>query len=163
MAAATAEVMAAVLACILVMHGGLAQAVVVAYALVRTTSGHLVSFLAFPGFEELDGWAKSMVSLALWAVVFPLALLVEPLGIALTAATMGSTLTLECGLRFLQSTGRLEEQTLVSPKGLMAFGALTGVGALWQACSWVAGSPMWWVFQFAYLPAMVAEGFLGLL
>merc|ERR1712226_1084736 len=165
MSAATAEVMAAAMACVLVMHGGLAQAVVVAYALVRSTSERLNGLLAFPGFEDLDNWARALVVLALWVVVLPVALLMEPLAVALNAASFGSALAMEHGARFLQSAGRLEDagKLLASPTGHVAFGALTAVGALWQLWSWAAGSPVWWGLQLVYLPALVAEGFLGLL
>merc|ERR1719356_1192637 len=55
-ASTTGELLMAGLVCLLVMHGGLPQAVVVTYALVRFLAKHVQSVIEFGAFEELEKW-----------------------------------------------------------------------------------------------------------
>jgi len=165
MCKAATDILLAIMACIIVLHGGLAQAVVVTYNLVVRTSSRLSSLLSFPGFEDVDAWTKSMISLALWVVLFPAALVMGPLVPVVNAASFGALLALEFGARQMKNLGKVEdaEAFVASTKGLAALAGLTAVGTFWQLWACAAGSSVYWPFQLLYLPALVVEGILGLL
>lgn len=160
---ASLEVLAAFTACLLVIHGGLAQKVAVAYSVVGFISAHLMPLVEFPGYEDLEEWTTIFVRFALWLVVFPLACFCGPLMLALNAASCGANLALTYGLPVLQARGKIADAAAfaASKEGLMALGGLTAFGTLYQLWTWAAGSGMGWYFQLIYLPAVIAEGILG--
>jgi len=165
LSAATTEVLAAAMACILVIHGGLAQKVAIAHALVGLVAKRVEALLVFPGFEDLQAWTATLIRLVLWLVFLTLTKVASPLALALDAAICGALLATQHGAHFLAARGKLEdaEAFTASPKGLMALGGLAAFGTLWQVWTWAAGGSIAWYFQLVYLPASIAEGLLSLL
>jgi len=165
LSAAATEVLAAVMACLLVIHGGFAQKVVVAHALVKTLAERVECLLEFPGYEDLRSWTSILIRLTLWVLLLPLAVVAAPFALAMDASFCGAQLATEHGARFLAASGKVEdaEAFIASPRGLMAFGGLAAFGTLWQLWTWAAGGSIAWYFQLVYLPALVMEGLLSLL
>lgn len=165
LATAGMEVLVAAMTCILVIHGGLAQKVAIAYALVSLVAGKVDRILEFPGYEGMEAWTHLLVRFVLWLIVLPAALFLSPFALAANAALYGATLVVAHGLHFLKAKGKVEDAEAVaaSAKGLAALLGLAAFGTLWQLWSWAAGSGMAWYFQILYLPALVAETLLGLL
>lgn len=162
---ASTEVMVCLMACLLVLHGGLAQRVAISYALVAAVAGRVEGLLHFEGFEDVKSWTSSFLRFALWVVILPMAIFMGPLALILNVVAFGADLATQHGMAFLAKIGKVPDADAIlgSPKGLMAFGGLVAFGTLWQVWSWAAGSGMAWYFQMLYLPAIIAEGLLGLL
>jgi hypothetical protein len=155
--AAGLEVLMAVLVCLLVIHGGIVQKAVVAYSLVGALTDKVESLLQFPGYEDLgEAWTGLFCRSVLWAVVLPMALLFTPVALALNASLCGAHLVGKHSFEFAKIV-------LDSKQGLISMLALAAFGTLWQLWSWVAGGSMAWYFTLVYLPAVTAEGVLGLL
>jgi len=165
LSAAATEVLAAMMACLLVIHGGLARKVAVTHALVGLVAQRLEVLVEFPGYEDLQAWINTLLRLALWIVLLPVALVAAPLALALDASLTGAQLATEHGARFLVAMKKLEDadKFLSSFKGLQVFGGLSALGLIWQLWTLSSGGSIAWYFQLIYLPAIIAEGVLGLL
>lgn len=155
--AAGLEVLMAVLVCLLVIHGGIVQKAVVAFSLVGVLTDKVEGLLQFPGYEDLGAaWTGLVCRSALWAVVLPMALLFTPVALALNASLCGAHLVGKHSFEFANVV-------LDSKQGLVSMLALAAFGTFWQLWSWAAGGGMAWYFTLVYLPAVTAEGVLGLL
>jgi len=165
LSAATTEVLAAAMACLLVMHGGLAQKVAIAHALVGIVAKQVAPLLEFPGHEDIEAWTSILLRLVLWVVFLFLTKVATPLTLAMDIALVGALLATQHGARYLSSIGKITdaEAFITSQKGLMAFGGLAAFGTLWQMWTWAAGGSIAWYFWLVYWPAGIAEGILGLL
>merc|ERR1711933_339296 len=147
------------MACLLVIHGGFAQKVAIAHALVGLVAKQVQPLLEFPGYEELEAWTATLVRLVLWVVFLFLTKVATPLALAMDASLCGALLATQHGARFLAAIGKMAdaEAFVTSPKGLMAFGGLAASGTLWQIWTWAAGGSIAWYFQLMYLPALIVE------
>lgn len=151
--ASAVEVLAALLACLLVMHGGLPQYVLLAHSLVSVASEHAENFVQFPGLEDMKPWTQVFLRLSLWAVCLPMAFLMGQLVLILIAAATGATMLLQHGAVMASVAERRE----------LLWAGLVGFGAIWQLWTCAQGAGLYWVFNLAYLPAFVVEGILSLL
>jgi len=165
LSAAAVEVLASGLACLVVLHGGLAQKFAIANALVGLTVDKVEAFVEFKGHDDIKAWTSLFVRVALYAVFLPLALAAAPVALALDAAACGARLATEHGVRFLASIGKVGDADafLASQKGYVVFAGMAAAGALWQIWTLAAGGGMAWYFTVLYLPAVIAEGVIGLL
>lgn len=157
LSAAGTEILAAVLVCILVINGGLAQKVTVAYALVNLIAARLELILEFPGNEDIQAWTRLMSRAVLWMVVLPISLFMGPLALVLNSAALGARLVGEHGFE------KLVQVNPTTMKGLTMALALMGLGTMWQLWSWASNSGMAWYFTLVYFPAIVAEACLSVL
>jgi hypothetical protein len=159
------EVCSAAMACHMVMHTHLGQAIVVAYGLANMVKEQTEKFVDFEGLEDLSAWVDLILRFVLYSVFFGLALVAAPFALAFDVSAFGAQLALQYGARVAQSLGKLPdaEKFVSSKKGLFALAGLTAFGALWQFWSLVAASGMAWYFKLAYLPAVIAEAIVGCL
>jgi len=151
LAGSAADVFAALLACLLVMHGGLPQHVVLAHSLVSVASEHAENFVQFPGFEDIKPWTQVFLRLCLWAVCLPVVFLMGHFALILLAAATGATMLLQNG------------KAPVAEQKELLWAGLVGFGTFWQLWTCTQGTGLHWAFNLAYLPAFVVEGILSLL
>lgn len=162
-ASTTGELLMAGLVCLLVMHGGLPQAVVVTFALVKFLANHVQSVIEFGAFEELEKWNTMLIKFILWLVLLPLSRC--SVALALNASILGATLALKNGCCVAEQFGKLEktEEFLASRQGLTALFGLVGVGTALNLWGFASGVGMAWYFRIVYCPAVFAESFLSVL
>jgi len=165
LSSAAMEVFAAVMCCLLVLRGGLAQSVAVGHALVLLVSGHMDGLIKFPGHEDLQEWTDLFVRFAMYVVSVGLSWVSLPLALALYVSLYGATLASDYVLKYAEGSNKLDPGSSEhgSATQLMALAGLTGFGTFWQLWTYLAGSGMAWYFQLLYLPAVVAEAVLSLL
>jgi hypothetical protein len=163
LADAVVEVLGALVSCILIIQGGLAQKVAIAYFVVGFVSAKVMPMLEFPGYEDLEEWTTMLVRFGIWLLVLPLTFLCGPLMLALNAASRGANLAVYHGAYFLEGRQKIEDAAAfaASLKGLMALGALTLFGTLFQLGMWALSIPLPVYFKLVYLPAVLIEGVLG--
>jgi len=151
------EVLLSVMACVLVMQGGLAQKVAITYFIVGLVADKIEGILVFPEHEDIQAWTHMMCRFLLWAFMLPVALLFGPMALCINASV--------CGARIVAERGGLGLAKIApdSQQGLLITCALAGFGTLWQLWSYTAGGGVAWYFQMLYLPAVLVEGALGLL
>lgn len=163
----TKEVLLCLMACLLVIHGGLAQHVAVAHALVGVVAPLAQKFLEFEGFEdqEMQPWTMLMLHFALWLVMLPLSMLFSTAGLILNFALVGSQLVTTHGSKFAAATKKIPdaEAFLSSAPGIIAFLGLTAFGFIWQVWTVSSGGGLYWMLWLAYLPAVIVEAILGAL
>jgi len=163
---ASKEVLICFMACLLVLHGGLAQKVIVAHALVGSVSKRLETLVSFEGFDGLESWTALLVHLVLWSVFLPFSLVFPQLALILNTAAAGASLATRHGVFFLVKRDKIQqaaEDVLGSVKGLGAYAGLMAIGTFWQFWSLAAGSTLAWYLSLAYLPFIIAEAFLSAL
>jgi len=162
---AALSVLASFMACLLVARGGLVQGLVVGHALVGFFTSKVHAFVEFPGYEDVRVWTDLLVRSALYVFCVGLALSAAPLALAMNASACGAGLLVEHGLRVAEALGKVEGAGAfaASKHGLLMLFGLSAFGTLWQLWTWMAGSGMAWYVQVPYLPAILAEGVLGLL
>merc|ERR1712176_350912 len=128
-------------ACLLVIHGGFAQKVAIAHALVGIVAKQLGPLLEFPGHEDIEAWTSTLLRLVLWVVFLFLTKVATPLALAMDISLVGALLATQHGARSLAALGKMAdvEAFLASQKGFMALGGLAAFGTLWQVWTWAAG------------------------
>lgn len=159
------EVCSAAMACHMVMHTHLGQAIVLAHDLAKVAKAKIDDLVAFEGLEDLSTWIDLIVRFVLYSVFFGLALVAAPFALAFDVSAFGAQLALQYGARVAQSVGKLPdaESFLSSKKGLIALAGMTAFGTLWQFWSLMAASGIAWYFKLFYLPALIAETMVGCL
>jgi hypothetical protein len=159
------EVCSTAMACHMVMHTHLGQAIVVAHDLVKVVKEKIDELVDFAGLEDFAAWTDLILRFVLYSVFFGLALVAAPCALAFDVSAFGAQVVLQYGARVAQSAGRLPDaESFVSSKnGLVALAGLTAFGTLWQFWSLMAASGMAWYFKLAYLPACIAEAIVGCL
>lgn len=164
LSSAAMDLFVAAMCCLLVLHGGLAQRVALGHALVLLVSHYVSDMIHFPGHEDLEAWTQVFVRFALYSFCVGLSLLALPLALAMYASLFGASFACEYVLKFAEAKGKVPAGSSAagSMTFLMALGGLAGFGTLWQFWTYLAGGGMAWYFQALYLPAVVAEGLLGL-
>jgi len=159
------EVCSAAMACHMVMHTHLGQAIVVAHDLVKIVKEKIEELVDFQGLEDLSAWTDLIVRFVLYSVFFGLALIAAPFALAFDVSAFGAQLALQYGARIAQGLGKLPdaESFVASKNGWIALAGLTAFGTIWQFWSLMAASGIAWYFKLPYLPALVAETIVGCL
>jgi hypothetical protein len=159
------EVCSAAMACHMVMHTHLGQAIVVAHGLANMVKEKIEALVVFADLEDLPAWTDLILRVFLYSVFFGLALVAAPFALAFDVSSFGAHMILQYGSRVAQSVGKLPdaESFVSSKKGLITLAGLTAFGTLWQFWSLMAASGMAWYFKLAYLPAIITETIVGCL
>jgi len=159
------EVCSAAMACHMVMHTHLGQAIVVAHDLANMAKEKIEALVTFEDLEDLSAWTDLILRFVLYSLFFGLALVAAPFALAFDVSAFGAQLVLQYGARVAQSVGKLPDaESFVSSKnGLITLAGLTAFGTLWQFWSLMAASGMAWYFKLAYLPAIITEAIVGCL
>lgn len=166
-ATALREIVVSLMACHMVMQGGLARAAVVSYTLVNSVKDKVKSLLEFSGCEDLEAWTDAMLCFALYALFGGLSLFTPSLALAMSLGIQSAQLLSQHGLRVAGTMGKIPdgltaEEFEASAKGFMLLGGIAAFGTLWQFWALVANSGMAWYFKMLYLPAVFAEAIVGL-
>jgi hypothetical protein len=161
------ELVMAFVACHMVMQGGLAKVVVVAYALVKATKEKIEGFLDFSEHDDLEVWTELFLRFILYVVFGGMAVFVSPLAFALNLAICGAQLVTQHSLQVAECMkkipgGESAEDFCASTKGLAMLAGLTAFGTLWQFWALMADNGMAWYFQIVYICPLTAEWILGL-
>jgi len=162
------ELCAASMACHMVMEDGLANKVLLAHMLTKTTKQHLQAFLDFADHDDMRKWLDLFLSFVLYIFFGGMTVVATPMALALNLAMVGAQIVLEHGLRIAEKLGKIPggekaEDFAGSVKGFIIFGVLTGCGTLYQFWALLADSGVAWYFQMFYFPAYFAESFISLL
>jgi len=157
--AASVEVLIAIMSCLLVMHGGLAQKVAVTYFTVTLLAEKLDTVLVFPDHEDIQAWTHVLSRFLLWLLLLPTAVLFGPLVLCINASVRGALLLAEKKEGGMQRAGIAPD----SQKGHLVTCALAGVGTLYQLWSCLAGGGLAWYLQLVYFPAVLVECILSAL
>jgi len=161
----TFEVCSTAMACHMVMHTHLGQAIVVAHDLVQLAKEKIEELIDFEGLEDLSAWKDLILRFVLYSVFIGLALVAAPFALAFDVSAFGAQLVLQYGARIAEGAGKLPDagSFVASKNGLIAVAGLTAFGTLWQFWSLMAASGVAWYFKLAYFPALIAETIVGCL
>jgi hypothetical protein len=159
------EVLSAGMACHMVMHTHLGQAIVLAHDLVKFTKEKLDTLIDFTVADDLGAWTDAFLSFFLYTAFMGLALIAAPLALAFNVSSFGAKMALENGVMLAQKMGKIADADvfLASKKGLMVLAGFTAFGTLWQFWSLMAVSGIAWYFYPFYFPALILETIVGCL
>merc|ERR1711920_143214 len=106
-----------------------------------------------------------LVGLILYVAFGFLAVTMTPFALALNFGLCGAGLIMQHGVQLAEAMKRIDngEAFSASFKGLIVFGGIAAFGTMWQFWAIMANSGMAWYFQILYLPATLADYFIGLL
>merc|ERR1712187_963232 len=153
LSAACIEIFLSILACFLVLQGGLVQNIVVSHMLVTILAKEVIALVDLSEHDDVATWTNLCIRFVLYAVFMGLAKVAAPFALAMNLAACGTQIL----MTHVPQLEKLQDiQALAVPVGIAAF------GTLWQVWTLVAGSEMTWYFQMLYFPAVIAECIIGL-